>query len=365
VAGTVIGQDFVEKIPPFLERKMESLRNERGENCAGYQALRLQYRKLDDEKGGSAEANRKHYEAAMSEQQESSGLRGVERLYRRCVVVETTMVCAAHCRYCLRANYEIFTLSEDELVATAKFLGSEGLKDEVKEVLITGGDPLIVPRKLDVLLEAINEYAPNIQTARIATRLITQDPDRINNNVFHAFRKRPGLRLELATQINHPIEFFPEAIECFNRFNDMGVKMYSQNVLLKGVNDDFDTLVELYDLIRANNIEAHYLFHAIPLKGTHHLRPTVRKGLDLAKRLTSSGYISGRAKPMYALMTEIGKITLYEGSILEKNDDNQILVQSGYAFADRKRWNPGYQLPSTAYVDEDGMMRIWYLDGED
>jgi lysine 2,3-aminomutase len=365
MAGTAKGRDFIEKIPLYLKRKMNDILETKGESDGGYQALHLQYARTEAERLGASEANMKHYEAAMSDEQETVGLRGVERLYRRCVVIETTMVCAAHCRYCLRANYDLFTLSEDELVATAKYLGSGSIKDEVHEVLITGGDPLIIPRKLDVLLEAIVEYAPNIKTARIATRLITQDPERIDNNVFNAFRKRPGLRLELATQINHPVEFFPEAVDRFRGFDEIGVKIYSQNVLLKGVNDELDTLVELYDGIRECNIEAHYLFHAIPLKGTHHLRPTVAKGIELARKLTASGYISGRAKPMFALMTEIGKITLYDGTVLGRNENNQILIQSGYSYAERMRWNPGYRLPQTAMVDENGVLRIWYLDGED
>ena len=67
---------------------------------------------------------------------------------------------------------------------------------------------------------------------------------------------------------------------------------------------------------------------------------------------------------MYALMTDIGKITLYDGSIIEEKD-NMLLVQSKYRYSDRILWNPNWILPQTAQVDEEGFLRVWYLDGDD
>lgn len=365
MAGTSKGRLFSEKISPFLIRKMNDLRIALGEKSKAYQALMLQYVSMDIEKDTIPETNIKHYEAAVNKSIEDNTIRGVERLYRRCVVIETTMVCAAHCRYCLRANYDIFTLTDDELIASAKYIGSNLLRDDIREVLITGGDPLIIPRKLETLLDAIEEYAPNVQIARIATRLITQDPDRIDSDVYRLFRKRDSLKLELATQINHPVELFEESRDRIKRFDDLGIRIYAQNVLLKGINDEIETLIELYDTIRALNIEAHYLFHAIPLKGTHYLRTSVAKGIELARQLTATGYITGRSKPMFALMTEIGKISLYDGSVGMKNEKNEIIIRSEYSYSDRKKWNPSWSLPEKAVVRDDGRMSIWYLDGDD
>lgn len=362
MAGKTQKNEFREKISPFLKNKMEEIKNKKGENSEDYQALYLQYTALDEEKQESSEANRRHWEADMNiESQEH----GIERLYSKSVVIEPTMVCAAHCRYCLRANYDIFTLKEDELTNIAKFCGSDNLKNQVNEVLITGGDPLIVPKRLNYLVDALIEHAPNIKIMRIATRLPQHDPLRIDNNIYEIFRKhRDKVNFELATQTNHSVEFFPETVEIFETFKGMGVPVYSQNVLLKGINDNVETLVNLYNKMREIGIEAHYLFHSVPMRGMHHYRTTVEKGIQLIKELTNSGKISGRVKPMYALMTDIGKITLYDGAILEKNKErNEILVQSSYKYEDRLKNNPNWKLPKTAEVDKNGYLRMWYLDG--
>lgn len=357
-------KEFREKISHFLREKLEELKIRKGENSEDYKALYLQYHMSYNEKEESSEVNLRHWHADMDIESQEHGL---ERLYTKTLAIEPTMVCAAHCRYCLRSNYDIFTLREDELLNVAKFCGSNNTRDQVNEVLITGGDPLIVPNRLNYLIEALIEYAPNIKIMRIATRLPLQDPYRIDNNVYEIFRKhRDIVNFELATQINHPAELFPEAVKVFKEFRDMGVTIYSQNVLLKSVNDKIKTLINLYNRLREMGIEAHYLFHCIPLRGTHSFRTTVEKGLQLARELTNSGKISGRIKPMYALMTEIGKITLYEGTILDKNKErNEVLVQSLYQYEERLKNNPNWKLPRTAEVDENGYLRIWYLDGED
>jgi len=355
---------YPEKITPFLREKLIELESLYGKDSSEYLGLALQY--IRDEKEGleSAEINIKHYEAQVEVGGTEGDLPGIERLYEKSIVIEPTLVCLAHCRYCLRKNYQKHTLSEKQLIDVAKYCGKGRNKDALQEVLITGGDPLIIPQRLELLLNALIEFAPNIKIIRIATRLPSQDPVRIDENVINLFKNKPSIRFELATQINHPSEFFPETEEAFRRIADLGVKIYAQNVLLKGVNDDIDTLVRLYNKMRINNIEAHYLFHCIPMKGIHHLRTSTKKGIILARKLTCSGKISGRVKPMFAAMTDIGKITFYEGVILE-HKDGRILLQSNYRLAERLEWNPSWQLPASAEVDDNGFLRVWYIDGED
>ncbi len=355
---------FPEKISPFLKEKMAALCAGGGAASADYRALYLQYVRQAAEDAVALEDNERHWEANVDVEMDGHRVKGVERLYRHSLVIEPTLVCASHCRYCLRAHYGMFTLSEDELKQAALFCGSKLVRDELREVLITGGDPLILPQRLGYLVDALMKYAPNVKTMRIATRLLSHDPRRIDNNIFEIFKHKPGIRFELATQINHPVELFPETIEKIVDISALGVKIYSQNVLLKGVNDDVETLAALYDRLRELHVEAHYLFHCLPMKGMHHLRPSLGKGIELVKRLLNSGRISGRIKPMFAAMTDIGKITLYEGTVLARKD-NKVLLQSHYSYADRLRWNPNWKLPKTAAVDENGLLRMWYLDGSD
>lgn len=344
---------------------MRDLRETKGEDCRDYRALFLQYRRLDQEDAVTEELNRRHWEADLQVEGRNLGTRGMERLYRSCIVIEPTMVCAAHCRYCLRSSYEMFTLSEEELRAIARYCGSPEVREELSEVLITGGDPLVVPRRLGYLIDCLVELAPNIRVVRIGSRLAQHDPQRVDGAVFEILKRyRDMVRFEMGVQVNHAVELFPEVVDKLRYLQSLGVRMYAQNVLLKGVNDTVGDLVQLYRRLRELNIEAHYLFHAVPMRGTHHLRTSVLRGIELIEELVNSGLISGRAKPMYALMTDIGKVTLYEGVILERKD-GRLLLQSSYRYQDRIAWNPGWKLPATAEVDDRGLLRVSYLDGAD
>lgn len=365
MAGINNQGNFSEKISVFLRNKMNEIKNIYGEESGEYRALSIQYLRSDEEDVKTDENNRRHWEADLLVENSDHELKGMERLYNKTIVVEPTLICVAHCRYCLRGNYDIFTLKEEELYEIAKYCGTIGKDNGLNEILITGGDPLIVPNLLDYFVECLMELAPNIQIIRIATRLITHDPTRIGNSFYKILdKKHDGLRFEVATQINHAVEFFPETIQVIKEIQSHGAAIYSQNVLLHGVNDNLDALVNLYNTMRIYNVEPHYLFHCVPLKGMHHLRTTVQKGIDLSVALENSGYISGRSKPIYALMTDIGKVILYHGTIIDKNEDGYIELKSSYKYNERMAWNPSWQLPETAFVDEDGYIRIKYLDGD-
>lgn len=367
MAGINYNGEFPEKVSPFLKSKIELVEELYGKKSQEYLALALQYYKSSMESNVSAEVNDRHWHADVNaDNDKQSAMVGVERLYQQSVVIEPTMICAAHCRYCLRANYNIFTLADNELEQIAKYCGSDALQKDVSEVLITGGDPLIVPHKLMYLVSMLAQHAKNVKRIRIGTRLILHDPGRIDNNIyeiFHRFKDR--FQFEIATQVNHSIELFPEVSDVLSKIRDMGIPIYSQNVLLKGVNDQAEILVDLYQKLRDLNISPHYLFHSVPMRGMHHLRTSVSKGLRLINELVNSGRISGRIKPMYALMTDIGKITLYENVILDRNEHNEILLQSKYNYTDRMKWNPMWEIPQTAKVDKEGYLQVWYLDGED
>jgi lysine 2,3-aminomutase len=356
---------FPQRLTRFLSEKLDWLMQQYGEESPTYLGLSRQYLKDPREDASASEVNLKHYEAELVMEADAGHHSGMERLYRRSLVIEPTMACLAHCRYCLRSNYKRYTLSEQQLLTIAKYCGSEANRNILREVLITGGDPLAVPKRVEFLLEALIEFAPNVRIIRLATRIPTQCPERIDDEVLGLFRNRPSLRFELATQINHPVELaFPETQVAFQRILHAGARVYSQNVLLKGINDDRATLVDLYDALRDNNIEAHYLFHAIPMLGTSHLRCSVEKGIRLASQLTSCGFISGRAKPMFAAMTEIGKITFYEGCVVRREGE-RMLLQSHYLLEDRLQWNPSFRPPASAQVDASGRLQVWYVDGSD
>jgi lysine 2,3-aminomutase len=358
-------RQFRELITPFLRDRLRELAVRFGPESAPYQALARQYVRDAEEDEHAPEANLRHYEAEVGcHGPGGADIPGIERLYRRTLVIEPTLACAAHCRYCIRANYPRHNLTEAQLEEVARYCGSAGQRDELREVLVTGGDVLLVPDRVNHLLEALVRHAPNIRVARIATRIPVQDPRRINAEVLRCFEGKAPLRIELGTQINHAVELCPPVVEGLRRIMERGARVYAQNVLLRGVNDNLDALVDLYDGLRDLGIESHYLFHSVPLQGTAHLRTTLERTIELARALTSCGALSGRAKPMIAAMTDIGKIVLYEGTILAR-DGQYVLLQSSYRLEDRRRWNPAWRLPATADVDKDGFLRVWYLDGSE
>ncbi|MBU4495577.1 MAG: radical SAM protein [Acidobacteria bacterium] len=354
-----------EQISKFLKKKLNDLKNEFGENSYEYTSLARQYLfdKRETEVDYKSE-RRRHYEADLTADSSGHVLTGVERLYRRCAVFELTTACKTRCRWCLRANYNPFTLKKDEIENAARYFGSEANRDELKELLITGGDPLIVPDLLNDALECIQKYAPNIRIIRIGTRLPVQDPDMVfSDKLAHALRRRDGMRLEIGTQINSPVELFPESVAAYHKLQEYAERIYNQQVLLKGVNDALEPLVQLYEKMRDIGIEPHYMFHCVPLHGMEHHRTTVEEGLDLIKSLVTSGYISGRSKPMYTAMTDIGKITFYEGVFVDRKGD-MFLLQSRYRYEDRMKWNPDWKMPESAEVDENGYLRVWYKDAK-
>jgi lysine 2,3-aminomutase len=356
---------FREKITSYLQNLMGELATKYGEESPEFRAISLQYLKNPAEDNVSASERGRHYEAEVHLTHQGKALRGVERLYRRTILIEPSTVCAAHCRWCLRGQYPVFSLREEEIANFAKYCGSAEVLNDLREILITGGDPFMVPQRLALIISLVKEHAPNIQIIRIGTRVPVQEPVRVNGELLDVLRSSAPIKIEIGTHINHPIELSKEARNAYRMLSSEVSRIYDQTVLLKGVNDDADVLNKLYDEIRYLGIEAHYLFHCIPMRGMFHHRTSIQKGLDLMSKITSAGEFSGRAKPMYTVMTDLGKITLYEGSILERNANGEVLLRSSYRIEDFKQRNPSWQLPSSASVDKDGCLLVWYPDGSD
>lgn len=353
-------EKFKEQISPYLLDLMKKMKLEYGEESQEYKALFFQYCITYEKNNSSKENNTKHYEASIDEQ--GGELQFIERLYKRQAVIDLTLVCSSHCRYCLRQNYSLRQFTFRDIPRVVEYCKNDLY---LKELLITGGDPLMVPKLLMELLHSIIEEAPNIQIIRIGTRLPVQDPFKMDSKLFDFFQdNRKKIKFEIGMQVNHVVELQEETRNVIKRLQDAGVTIYSQNVLLKNVNDNVNTLIELYDTLRYLHVEAHYLFHTIPMKGTHMFRTSISRGLDLIKELTASGQISGRIKPMYALMTDVGKVILYENTIGEKDNNGYYDVYTEYTVENRKKWNPHYILPKNARISDTGHIIVKYLDGE-
>ena len=345
------------KVSDYLIELLEKAKREHGVNSSEYLGIYNQYFNIPD-LIQSKLTNLRHYDAEIHQ----DGVpRGLERLYKRSIVIDLLSSCAGECLFCLRGYYPKFVLNNNEINEIATYCSKDPY---LKEVLITGGDPFIAPNKLKQLITELAYKANNIKIIRIGTRLPVQNPEQFDET-FNAFFKALSTRFifEIACQINHYYELQDKPKEIFKRLRDCGCYLYSQNVLLKGVNDDIEVLTRLYDELRYLGIMPHYLFHAIPMKGTDSFRTSVQRGIDLIMELTSSGQISGRTKPQYTLMTDVGKVTLYEGTILNR-EGNFISIKTKYKLEDRIKWIPNYILPASAILGKDGNIVVKYLDSQ-
>lgn len=350
---------FKELISPYLQELMKDIKRKYGENSREYRALYYQYCATGEELVVTKEHNSKHYEAGYDD---GSSIRFMERLYKRQATVDITLACVAHCRYCLRQNYDLDIITNEDIEKLTEIISKDPY---LKEILITGGDPMLAYNILIPLIECLIEKAPNIRIIRIGSRLPVQDPYLISEDIYNVFEKHmKDVTFEVAMQINHAIELQPAARESIKRLKDTRVRLYAQNVLLRNVNDNMDSLVELYDELRYLNIESHYIFHPVPIEHTHQFRIPLVDFLNFARLCTASGEIPGRSKPMFSLMTDIGKVTLYEGCLGQKDLEGYYDVYTGYRLEDRQKWHMGYRLPESAYIDKKGFIHVKYLDGE-
>lgn len=352
--------EFKEVISDYLRNLMLKVKSEKGELSREYNALFYQYIRTDSELLEMKEHNMKHYEAVVDHGH--AGLQYVERLYKRQATVDLTTACSAHCRYCLRQNYSHIKMTQEDQQEIVKYIADDPY---LKEILITGGDPLLVPDILLSFMNRIMNEAPNIKIIRIGTRLPVQNPNKLDERLLKFFyENKHKMIFEIALQINHKVEMQNETINCIQQLQESGVTIYAQNVLLKNVNDDMDSLIDLYDALRYMRIESHYLFHPVPICRTAQFRMPLEQFLDIARKLTASGEIPGRSKPMFAVMTDIGKCTLYEGTLLDKDEDGYYEINTAYRLEERLKWNARYILPESAKVSKEGYLIVKYLDGE-
>jgi lysine 2,3-aminomutase len=341
----------------YIDDLLEMTRINYGEGSSEYLGIYNQYFRMPNISSTEL-SNRRHYEAEIHDKD----LNGLERLYKMAVVIDLLSACASECIYCLRGYYEKFALSNREISIIADYCS---LDKNLSEVLITGGDPLIAVSKLKFLITELALKAPNIKIIRIGTRLMVQDPNRFDESYYPFFDSlKNRFIIEIGLQVNHYIELQEKSKEILINLQKSGCRIYSQNVLIKGVNDNINVLITLYDELRYLGVIPHYFFHAVPMKGTDDFRTTVQKGIDLIRGLTSSGHISGRAKPEYALMTDIGKVTLYQDTIKDKKG-NYLVVKTEYNLEERIKWNPSYVLPDSAFINSDGTINVEYLDGHE
>ena len=254
---------------------------------------------------------------------------GIVHRYPDRVLLKVLHVCPVYCRFCFRR--EVVgpegrgSLSAGELEGALAYIHS---RPEIWEVVLTGGDPfLLSPRRLGAVAASLGAV-DHVKVFRIHTRVPVVEPRRVNAELVAAL-KQFGRSVFVALHANHPKEFTPAAKAAVARLVDAGIPMVSQSVLLKGVNDDPETLTALMRGFVENRIKPYYLHHGDLAPGTAHFRTSIEAGHALMRDLR--GRISGLCQPTYVLDIPggHGKVPIGPGYLSGQGEDWTVADPSG------------------------------------
>lgn len=228
-----------------------------------------------------------------------SPVEGIVHRYPDRVLLKAVHVCPVYCRFCFRREMVgpqgLGTLSPEAMDMAFAYIAGH---PEIWEVILTGGDPLVLsPRRLAEIMQRLSAI-DHVKIVRIHSRVPVVEPERIDEALIDAL-EASGKTTYVALHANHPRELTPAARAACARLVDSGIVMVSQSVLLKGVNDDPDTLAALMRAFVETRIKPYYLHHPDLAPGTSHFRLSIEEGRALVAGLR--GRISGLCQPTYIL----------------------------------------------------------------
>jgi len=216
---------------------------------------------------------------------------GLVHRYPDRVLLLALDTCAAYCRYCTRSRLVHQGELEPLAARMERILAYLREHTEVRDVLISGGDPLLMSDdRLDALLGSIRSI-PHVELLRLGSRVPGFLPE-----LAGILRRH---KVWLSLHFSHPAEVSPEVGAACELLADQGIPLGSQTVLLRGINDDADVLKKLFHELIKVRVRPYYLYQADPVMGTGHLRTSITKGLEIMSKIR--GYTSGYAVPTYVV----------------------------------------------------------------
>lgn len=224
----------------------------------------------------------------------------VHQYKNRCLLL-TTSKCFTYCRFCFRRAFagqgEGF-INSTEMTEVAEYLQNH---PEIKEILVSGGDPMTgSDQKLNALFYSIRKARPGI-LIRLCTRSPIFAPERFTDDTIALLKKYAPLWV--IPHINHPVEisekWSEKSYNLLKKLVDNGIPIQSQTVLLRGINDDVNTLATLFENLVFMGIKPGYLFQTDLAEGTSHFRVPLEKGKEIYKELKKE--LSGLSLPTYAV----------------------------------------------------------------
>ena len=250
-------------------------------------------------------------------------------------------MCPIYCRFCTRKRKvgDPDSIPDDNTERGLQYLREHR---EVRDVIISGGDPLMLTdRKIDYIVGGLRAIE-HIEIIRIGSRVPVTLPQRITPELCAILKRHHPFYIN--THFNHPREITPETTKACGMLADAGIPLGNQAVLLKGVNDDPEVMVELMKKLLAIRVKPYYIYQADLVVGTDHFRTSIKKGLEIIAALR--GHISGLGVPHYVVDAPGGggKIALLPDPVVSFDDDEIRL----------RNYEGGvYSYPSTPFYDED------------
>jgi lysine 2,3-aminomutase len=250
----------------------------------------------------------------------------ISRLYPDRLIINVTNTCATFCRHCLRRK----DIGHRDMIYSGSMLDQAldyvRKNEEIRDVLITGGDALALED--DLLDEILGELdaIPHMEIKRLGSRMPCVLPQRVSPQLCRILEKHDPVYI--LTQFNHPKEITAEAKKAVDDLTRVGVVVGNQAVLLKGINNDPSVMKKLMHELLRIKVRPYYLFNCKKVEGIGHLRTSIQEGLNIMEHLR--GYTSGLAVPTYIITAPQGrgKVPLAPQYILNTNFKGDVLVRS-------------------------------------
>jgi len=250
---------------------------------------------------------------------------GLVHRYPDRVLFLVTGTCSTYCRYCTRSRMVgqpggEYSFSKTQWERAIAYIEAH---TEIRDVLLSGGDPLtLADEPLEYLLKRLRAIK-HVEFLRIGTKVPVVLPMRITRNLTRILKKMHPLWMSI--HFTHPSELTKEVTESTARLADAGIPLGSQTVLLKGINDEVETMKALYHGLLMRRVKPYYLYQCDPITGSSHFRTSVEQGLEIIEGLR--GHTTGYAVPHYVIDAPGGggKIPLVPDYLVGRDGDDVVL----------------------------------------
>lgn len=239
------------------------------------------------------------------------------------VLFLVTRMCSMYCRHCTRrrtVGEEDFAITNEEIDAAVDYIRKN---EAIRDVLISGGDPLTMSdERLEKIISKLRQIG-HVEIIRIGTRVPVVLPMRITPKLLAMLKKYHPIWIN--THFNHPKEITPASVKACADIVDAGIPLGNQSVLLRGINDDAETMKELLLKLVKMRVRPYYLYQCDLSRGLGHFRTEVEKGIEIIKSLT--GNISGFAVPKFVIDAPLGggKIPINPEYVISTSADEIVM----------------------------------------